>query len=132
MLNYLDDRHLTSEHEHHTHLQQDPERVPDVVGVELLEALSTVTSLQQEGISKSGLSQPLLQASRLSCEHEGWVICENTFDFSKLLDVRVVWLLEGHLVPPADWGPILLGSWQIICGDKDKQCVSDLSLTNTT
>lgn len=43
---YLHNGHLTTEHEDDAHLKKNTEAVPDVVGIELLETLCTVASLQ--------------------------------------------------------------------------------------
>ena len=101
MVAYFDNGHLATEHEHCTHLQQNTERVPNVDGVELLEALGTVSSLEQEGPAHGGLGEPLLQAPCLSCEHKRRQVCKRLLHLCQLLGVRVIWLLEGHLVPPA-------------------------------
>ena len=66
----LDNRHLPAEHENNTHLQKHPERVPNVVGAEFLEALSAIASLQQEGVPEGRLPQPVLEAASLAGEHD--------------------------------------------------------------
>ncbi len=62
---------LASKHEDNSHLQQNLEGVPSVVGIELLEALSTIPILQQKGSYNSSTSQPLFQTPGFSSTHSG-------------------------------------------------------------
>ena len=72
ILYYLDDGHLGAEHENGGHLQEDAEGVADVVAVELLEALSAVAALEEEGASHGGVGEALFQVARLPSEDDGW------------------------------------------------------------
>jgi hypothetical protein len=61
---------LASKHEDNSHLQQNMEGVPDVVHIELLEALSPISTLQQKGSSTGSVSQPLFQTPGFSSTHQ--------------------------------------------------------------
>jgi hypothetical protein len=63
-------RKLVSEHEHGTHLEQDAEGVMDVVGVELLEGLGIVTTLEDEGAAHGGRGKAVLEVARLPGEDD--------------------------------------------------------------
>ena len=68
--NNLDGGHLAAEGEDDGHLQHEPERVADIVGAEILEALGAVAALQEERPSHGRLPEPLLQLPHLSREHQ--------------------------------------------------------------
>lgn len=68
---HLNYRHLAAKHKHNTHLQNDSKSVPDIIGVELLKALSTITTLQQKRISHSSLAKFFFQSTSLTSEHNG-------------------------------------------------------------
>ena len=56
--------------QYHRHLQQHPEGVADIVGVELGEALRAVAALEQEGVAARDAGQVSLEVPRLASEHE--------------------------------------------------------------
>jgi hypothetical protein len=62
---------LASIHEDNSHLQQNSEGVPSVVGIELLEALSTIPTLQRKGSLNSSASRPRFQTPGFSSTHNG-------------------------------------------------------------
>ena len=66
----LDHRHPAAEDQDDRHLQQHPEGVADVVGMELREALRAVAALQQEGLALGDLGKLGLQAARLAGENQ--------------------------------------------------------------
>jgi hypothetical protein len=68
----LDRGHLAVEAEDDGHLQHEPEHVVDAVGAKVLEALSVVATLQEEGAPHGRLAEPLLQLSCLPREHQRW------------------------------------------------------------
>lgn len=57
---YLDDRHLTAKHKNNAHLKKDPESITNINGIELLEALGAIPTLQEKSSAKRGLPQLLL------------------------------------------------------------------------
>jgi hypothetical protein len=59
---------LVSKHEDGAHLEQDAKGVTDVVGVELLEGLSTVAALEDEGAAHGGHGEAVLKVTRLPDE----------------------------------------------------------------
>jgi hypothetical protein len=63
-------RKLVSEHEDGAHLEQDVEGVTDVVGVELLEGLDTVTTLEDEGAAHGGRGEAVLEVACLLGEDD--------------------------------------------------------------
>jgi hypothetical protein len=101
----LDDRHLSTEHENHAHLEKKTEGVANVVGVELLEALSTITTLKQKRLALSGLGQTVLQAPRLTSEDNGRKRLEGLEDKVERVLIRVFGLLEGLLGFPTVEAP---------------------------
>lgn len=56
----LDNGHLTSEHQNDTHLEENSEGVTNVIGIELLEALSAVPALKKKRVAHGGLTNTLL------------------------------------------------------------------------
>lgn len=94
---YLDDRHLAAEHHDDAHLEDDAEGVTDVVGIELLEALGTVSALEEEGISHGGLGEMLLQCPGLTGEDDWRKSLEGFEDGLQLLLARVFGQLQGFL-----------------------------------
>ena len=66
----LDDRHAQRIGEHDRHLQDDAQLLTDVVGGEVLEALGAVARLEQEGVARRHLGEPVLERSRLAGEHQ--------------------------------------------------------------
>lgn len=62
---------MSSEHENDAHLENNAEGVTNVVGIELLEALSTITTLKKESLAHRGLGQAVLEAPGLTGEDDG-------------------------------------------------------------
>lgn len=102
---YLDDGHLAAEHHDDAHLEDDAEGVTDVVGIELLEALGTVSALEEEGISHGGLGEVLLECPGLAGEDDGREGVEGAEDGLEILLVGVFGQLQGLLGLPAVHGP---------------------------
>ena len=48
-------RHSGSESQHHRHLQDDPERVADIIGMKFGEAFRTIAALEQESLPRRNL-----------------------------------------------------------------------------
>lgn len=97
---------MASEHEYDAHLEDHPEGVANVVGVELLEALGTVAALEQESVAHGGLPEPLLQAPRLAGEDDGRERLEGPEHGLERVRIRVLGELEGVLGLPALEGPL--------------------------
>ena len=108
-LGYLNNRHLSAKHENSTHLKQHPEGVPYVVGAEFLEALGAVPTLQQERLPHGGLRQPLLQAPRLSGEHDRRERLHGLQHLLQLILVRIFRKLQRLLALPAVNAPLSRG-----------------------
>ena len=66
----LHHRHAGGEGQHHRHLQQHAERVADIVGMELGEALRAIAALQQESLALRHLGQRRFEVARLAGEHQ--------------------------------------------------------------
>jgi len=109
-MEYLDNRHLSTKHENHTHLEKKTEGVTNIVGVEFLEALSTITTLKQKGLALSGLGQAVLQAPRLTGEDNGREGLEGVEDKVERVLIRVFGELEDLLGFPTVEAPSG-GSW---------------------
>jgi hypothetical protein len=103
---YLDDGDLGAIGEGDAHLQQDPESVPNVIPIELLEALGAVPALKQKGLAHGGLGQPLLELAGLAGEHDGREGLQGLDDRPELIRVRVVRELAGLLGLPRVRGPV--------------------------
>jgi hypothetical protein len=56
--------------QHDSHLQENAEKVPDVVGLVLGKAFGTVPTLQQESPAFGNLGQLALQLARLTGKHQ--------------------------------------------------------------
>lgn len=98
---------MATKRENDAHLEKNPEGVPDVVGIELLEALGAVTALEEEGPANGGLGEPLLQAAGLASEHDRRERLQRLNHRLQLRRVRVLGQLEGLLLLPAvdpPWG----------------------------
>jgi hypothetical protein len=106
---YLDDRNLASEHEHDGHLQEDAEGVPDVVGVELLEALGAIAALEEESPPDGRLREPLFQPARLPGKDDGRERLHRPQHLIQRRLVRVLRLLHHQAIPPAPHRPLPRG-----------------------
>ena len=67
---HLDHRHAGGVGQHHRHLQDDLELVPDGVGGELGEGLGAVAGLEQEGVAVGHVGQLRGEVARLAGEDE--------------------------------------------------------------
>nr|GLL42119.1 hypothetical protein C4D60_Mb04t35880 [Ipomoea trifida] len=70
--------HLTAEHENGAHLGENPKSVPNVIGIELLETLGAIPTLEKEGPTHCGLPEFLLKAASLykkTLLHQTLVLC---------------------------------------------------------
>ena len=66
----LDHRHAGAVGQHHGHLQDDLELVPDAVGGEVVERLGAVAGLEEEGLAGGHLGQAAVQAPGLAGEDQ--------------------------------------------------------------
>ena len=103
---YLDDRHLATEHEHDRHLEDDAEGVPDVVGVELLEALGAVAAHEEERTAEGRIREPILQVARLPSEDDRREGLDRPQHLLQPGLVRVLRLLQRRPFPPAPGRPV--------------------------
>lgn len=97
----LNNIHLSSKHKNNTHLKHDSEGVPNVIGTELLEALSAVTALKNESIAHGSLSNLLLQVPGLAGEHDRREGLDGVEHSVELLLIWVLRELQGLLGFPA-------------------------------
>lgn len=96
---------MTTEHQNGAHLEYDPECVPDVIGMELFEALGAVPTLEEESIAHGGLAQAFLQVAGFSGEHNGRESFEGAQHRLEFLLIRVLRQLQRLLRLPAVHGP---------------------------
>lgn len=101
----LDHGHLPTKHEDNTHLQNDPESVPNVDCIELLEALCAIASLEEERLPHCRVSETLLQMAGLAGEDDGREGLYGLEDGFELLLIWVLRELEGLHGSPAVDGP---------------------------
>ena len=87
-------------------MQQDPESVPNVIPIELLEALGVVPALKQKGLTHGGLGQPLLELAGLAGEHDGREGLQGLDDRHEFIRVRVVRGRDG---------------WGVFCGGEGER-----------
>ena len=103
----LHHRQCTGIGQHHRHLEQDPEKIPDVVGAVLGEAFGTVTTLEQEGLACGNTRKRLFQVAGLTCKNQRRKRGELRLDIAERLGVGI----DGHLLnrpgTPALGGPPL-------------------------
>ena len=96
----LHDRLLARECQHHGHLQDQAERVADVVRVKLLETLGTVATLQQESLALRHITQPRSKRARLTGEHQRRIARQLLLDSRQLVHVRIVRRNVQRRLPP--------------------------------
>ena len=87
---HFDDRFGRREGQHDRHLQDDAERVADIVRVELLEALGAIAALKQECLARSNLCEALFQAPRFAGKYERWIAFQARLNCSKGCSVGIV------------------------------------------
>ena len=104
---HLDHRTGAAVGEHHRHLQQNPEGVPDIVGMELGEALGAVTALQEKRLPRRHLGQGRLQAARLAGEDQRREVPQTRFHGSHFLGIRILRNLPDGFGAPTVRRPIL-------------------------
>lgn len=93
--------------EHDRHLQEDAERVPDVVRVELGEAFRAVAALKQEGAAGRDVGERRLEAPRLAGEDERREVPERPLDRLDRFRIRIGRRLADRPRPPGFRGPFL-------------------------
>lgn len=92
---------MGTEHKHNTHLEKNPKGIPNVIGIEFLEALSTIPTLKQKSLAHGGLAELLLEASGLTSEDNRGESLKGFDDGIKLDLIRVFGELESLLGLPA-------------------------------
>ena len=96
----LHDRHGTREGEHQRHLQEDAERITDVVGRVFGESLGAIAALQQKGPAPRDVAEVTLQLARLTCENERGEPRDLRLDGRQCRGIRVLRHLFDGLRPP--------------------------------
>ena len=87
--------------EHHRHLEQHAEKVTDVVGAVLGEALGAVAALKQERLAGRNAGQRFLQVPRLAGKHQRRKGRQLRFDVAQRLGVGILRHLQHRLGAPA-------------------------------
>ena len=67
----LDDGHGTAKRQDQTHLQNDPEGIPHVIDVELVEGLGAVAAHEEEALAVAGTGQLLVEGADLAGKDQG-------------------------------------------------------------
>ncbi len=102
----LHHRHAGAVGQHDGHLQQHAERVADVVGGEILEALGAVAALQQEGVARGHLGQRRLELARLAGEDQRRIAAQPGLGARQNGGVRIDRHLLGRPATPARRRPV--------------------------
>ncbi len=102
----LHHRQAGAEGEHDRHLQEHPQRVPYLVGVEIGEGLGAVAALQQKGLAGGDVGELVLEGPRLAGEDERRKGGEPGLDLGQRLLVLVVRHLTTRRGAPAARMPI--------------------------
>lgn len=89
-----------------THLQQNPERIPNIVPVKLLEALSAIPTLKQKCFANGSLREALLELASLAGEDDRREGLENAKNGVELVWIRILRELKGLLGFPRFRRPI--------------------------
>src|SRR5689334_17322428 len=84
----------------HSHLQDYPKRVADIVGMELSEAFRAVPALEQESSAGRDLRQSGHQVPRLARKYQRWIRFQARFHCSQSCSVRILRHLLDWLLAP--------------------------------
>ena len=90
----LDDGHGTAEGQYQTHLENDTEGIPNMINVELIEGLGTVTAHEEEALSVASTGQLLVERADLASENKGAASLELLDGLSEFGLIVV----DGHLL----------------------------------
>ena len=90
----------------HTHLEQNPEGIPNIVPIKLLEALSAIPTLKQKRFANGGLREALFELASLASEDDGREGLENAKNGLELISVGIFRELKGLLGFPRIRRPI--------------------------
>ncbi len=93
----LDHRRSRRIGQHHRHLQEQAEKIADIVGAVLGEALGAIAALQQERLAGRNLRQRPLEVARLAGKDQRRKARKLPLDFGQRLDVQVVRHLHDRL-----------------------------------
>ena len=102
----LHHRHAGAVGQHDRHLQQHAERVADVVGGEIDEALGAVAALQQEGLALGHLGQRRLELARLAGEDQRRIAAQPRLGAGQHGGVGIDRHLLGRPAAPAGRRPV--------------------------
>ena len=102
----LHDRQLRRIGQHDRHLEDDAERVADIVRVELGEALGTVAALEEERLARRDLGQLRLELACLAREDERRIAHQLALGAGERVGVGVGRELTGFVGAPAGRAPL--------------------------
>ena len=106
---HLDHRVPVAVGEHHGHLQDDLELVPDAVGGEVVERLGAVARLKKERPASSHLRQGAAQGAGLPGKNQRGKSGKHLQGLFERVLVRPFGLLLGGQAPPRGWAPFVHG-----------------------
>ena len=98
--------HTRAVREHDGHLEEDPKRVPQVVGAELRKTFRAVAALEHERAAFRRVRQLRFQTADLAAEHERGMRREFAFDLRQCVAIAVVRHLAGRAGAPAVRRPL--------------------------
>jgi hypothetical protein len=87
--------------QHHRHLQEDAEEIPDIVGAMFGEALGAVTALQEEGLAGGYARQRLFQVAGLTCKNQRGKRRELRLNIRQCLGIGIFGHLRHRPAAPA-------------------------------
>jgi hypothetical protein len=97
----LHHRHRAGIGQHHSHLQQHPEEIADVVGAVLGETLGAIAALQKESLAGGDAAERLFQVSRLTCKNQRRKRRELRLDIRQCLRIGILGHLQHRPAAPA-------------------------------
>ena len=111
----LHDGHARAVGQHDGHLQNDAERIADVVRVEFREAFGTIAALQQKCFARSDLSQIFRQRARFARKDEGRIPSQLRLRGGQCLRIGIIGKLPRLMFAPALGGPVRCHGHQSSC-----------------
>ena len=76
--------------QHHRHLQKQPEKIADIVGAVLGEALGAIATLEEECLAGGNLRQSAFEIACLACKNQRRKARKLRFDVGQRLDVGII------------------------------------------
>ena len=86
--------------QHHRHLQEQAEKIADIVGAVLGEALGAIATLEEECLAGGNLRQSAFEVACLTCKNERRKARKQRLDLGQCLGVGVIRHLHDRLVAP--------------------------------